>query len=99
MNKILEDILKSNPLSEEEINKMPNGRFYLLIQKLDEIEKSLLSTKKVLSFDEACRYTGFTSSYMYKLTANGSIPFSKPMGKVLFFDRQKLDEWLLTTNE
>lgn len=69
---------------------------YLKIdQKLDRIERLLLSNKKVLTFEEACEYTGIKASYMYKLTSSQSIPHSKPNGKVIFFDKEKLDDWLL----
>jgi len=69
---------------------------YLKIdQKLDKIERLLLSNKKVLTFEEACEYTGIKASYMYKLTSSQSIPHSKPNGKVIFFDKEKLDNWLL----
>ena len=51
--------------------------------------------KRVLTFSEACQYLGYKSGYLYKLTSAGIIPFSKPRGKNLFFDREKLDEFLL----
>jgi excisionase family DNA binding protein len=51
---------------------------------------------RVLNFSQACKYTGFSESYMYKLTSAGKIPHSKPLGKTLFFDREKLDAWLLS---
>jgi hypothetical protein len=35
---------------------------------------------------------------MYKLTARGEIPFSKPRGKLIFFSREKLDNWLLNNS-
>lgn len=66
-----------------------------LEQQLDRIERLLVSNKKVLTFDEACDYTGISRSYLYKLTSSGGIPFSKPSGKIIFFDKAKLDEWLL----
>lgn len=52
--------------------------------------------KRVLTFEEACLYTGYAKSYMYKLTHAGIIPHSKPNGKSLFFDREKLEDWLLS---
>lgn len=52
--------------------------------------------KKVLTFDEAVEYTGYSRSYLYKLTFQGIIPHSKPNGKSLFFDREKLEAWLLS---
>ncbi|MFH4968297.1 helix-turn-helix domain-containing protein [Gaetbulibacter sp. M240] len=66
-----------------------------LNERLERIEKLLVSNKKVLTFDEACDYTGISRSYLYKLTSTGQIPFSKPNGKIIFFDKEKLDDWLL----
>lgn len=66
-----------------------------LEQRLDRIEKLLVAAKKVLNFEEACDYTGISRSYMYKLTSGGIIPHSKPNGKVIFFDKDKLESWLL----
>jgi excisionase family DNA binding protein len=67
-----------------------------ILEQLDRIEKMVSANKKVLSFDEACQYTGISRSYMYKLTARGEIPFSKPRGKLIYFDKEKLDKWLLS---
>ena len=64
-------------------------------ERLERIEKLLLGNKKVLTFDEGCDYTGISRSYMYKLTSNGIVPHSKPNGKVIFFEKDKLDSWLL----
>lgn len=64
-------------------------------ERLDRIERLIISNKKVLTFDETCEYTGISRSYLYKLTSSGVIPFSKPNGKVIFFDIEKLNKWLL----
>lgn len=66
-----------------------------LDERLDRIEKLLLSAKKVLTFDELVEYTGLSKSYLYKLTSSAKIPHSKPSGKILFFDKEKIDRWLL----
>ncbi|GFD77089.1 hypothetical protein KUL113_65090 [Tenacibaculum sp. KUL113] len=64
-------------------------------QKLDKIERLLLVNKKVLTFEEACEYTGLKPSYLYKKTSTKQIPFSKPNGGKIFFNKEKLDNWLL----
>jgi excisionase family DNA binding protein len=64
-------------------------------EQLDRIESLLLGTKKVLTLEEACDYTGISRSYLYKLTSAGIIPHSKPNGKMIFFDIDRLNEWLL----
>ena len=66
-----------------------------IAEKLDRIERLIIANKKVLTFDEACEYTGISRSYLYKLTSSGVIPYSKPNGKVIFFDKEKLVKWLL----
>lgn len=64
-------------------------------ERLGDIETSLLSKKAVLTFNEMAAYTGLSKSYLYKLSSTGGIPCYKPRGKVLYFDRQELDNWLL----
>lgn len=70
----------------------------LLLERLDRLEQLLIGKKEVLTFDETCDYTGISRSYLYKLTASGKIPHSKPNGKMLFFEKKKLVEWLLQNN-
>lgn len=67
----------------------------LILERLDRLEKLLIGSKEVLTFDEASDYTGISRSYLYKLTASGKIPHSKPNGKMVFFDKKKLVDWLL----
>lgn len=67
-----------------------------ILEQLDRIERLMRTSKSVLSFEETCEYTGISRSYLYKLTARGEIPFSKPRGKMIYFSREKLDQWLLS---
>ena len=66
-----------------------------IFERLDRIERLLTVNKEVLTFEETCDYTGISRSYLYKLTASGNIPHSKPNGKMLFFEKKKLNAWLL----
>jgi excisionase family DNA binding protein len=72
--------------------------FEELRERLARIETALLFQKKVLNADEVCKVTGFAKSYLYKLTSAGSIPYSQPTGKVLFFDREKVEAWMLSNS-
>lgn len=51
---------------------------------------------KVLTFEQGCEYLGYAKSYVYKLTSAGILPYSKPNGKTIFFDREKLEAWMLS---
>lgn len=66
-----------------------------IIERLERIEKSVLLSKNVLTFDEAVLFTGLAKSYLYKLTASGKIPHYKPSGKLIYFDRAELEKWML----
>lgn len=51
---------------------------------------------KVLTFEQGCQYLGYAKSYVYKLTSTGILPYSKPNGKSIFFEREKLETWMLS---
>lgn len=59
------------------------------------MDNESISTKRVLNFKEAVAYTGLSASYLYKLTAARLIPHSKPVGKMVYFDRAELEAWLM----
>ncbi|MNK80365.1 Helix-turn-helix domain protein [compost metagenome] len=67
----------------------------IILHKLNRIEKHIFGLKEILNVDELSDYTGFKKSYIYKLVHSNSIAYSKPNGKVLFFERKKIDLWLL----
>lgn len=57
-------------------------------------EGASLNTKEVWTMNELCRATGFSKSYVYKLTSSRAIPHYKPCGKMVFFNRQEVEAWL-----
>ena len=56
--------------------------------------KTIYCTKEVLTSDEAASYMGISKSYLYKLTMTRQIPHYKPMGKMCYFNRVELENWL-----
>ncbi len=66
-----------------------------LMERLERIEKGVMMQKNVLTFEEAVMFTGLAKSYLYKLTAGGKIPYYKPSGKLIYFDRSELERWML----
>ena len=66
-----------------------------LQKELEQIKTLLLSKKNVLNIKELADYTGYSKSYIYKLTSRQAIPYFKPSGKAIFFDRVEIDTWLL----
>lgn len=74
-----------------------------IIQKLESIEKMLteqnMLKKEVLNFNEAAIYLEVSHSHLYKLTSTSKIPAYKPNGKKLYFNRQELNEWLMSNRQ
>ena len=68
-----------------------------IISKINDLEKLIKSqvNKKALTLDEVAAYTGLSKSYLYKLTSTGGIPCYKPRAKMVYFDKQEIDNWLL----
>ncbi|MFS4448695.1 helix-turn-helix domain-containing protein [Maribacter sp. 2307UL18-2] len=66
-----------------------------LEERLDRIERLLTNSKEVLTFEEACEYMGVSRSFLYKLTSRRQIPHSKPNGKMIYFEKKKINIWLL----
>lgn len=65
----------------------------LIVQKFDEL-RSL--AKPFLTVEELATYLGVKTSYVYKMTHNREIPYYKPGGKMVYFNREEIDEWVLS---
>lgn len=55
---------------------------------------TIFCTKEVLTSDECAKYMGISKSYLYKLTMRGEIPHFKPLGKMCYFNRVEIEQWL-----
>ena len=54
----------------------------------------MLSAKNVLSLEDVAALTGLSKSHLYKLTCTHQIPFYKPNGKQIYFDRGEVESWM-----
>ena len=67
----------------------------IIMKQLAEIRLfSLLAAKNVLDIDDVVALTGLSKSYIYKLTCRKEIPYYKPNGKLIYFDRQEVENWM-----
>lgn len=64
--------------------------------QLDRIEEILnYQNLEPMDFESARNYIGISKSYLYKLTCKNQIPFYKPNGKKIYFEKGELNKWLL----
>lgn len=81
----------SKLITTEEINELFDSLKKSIKQQDDHAYRQ---ASNPLNFKEACTYLGYAPSYLYKLTSSGKIPHYKPSGKILFFSKVELDEWI-----
>jgi len=68
----------------------------VILKKLNQLEILIVSTaKQILTVEDLINYTGFSRSYIYKLVHKNILPYSKPNGKTLFFQKNEIDSFLL----
>ncbi len=69
-----------------------------LEQRIEALETALKSatirSKEILNFEEACIFLNVSHSWLYKMTSSKSIPFYKPAGRYLYFERAELEKWI-----
>ena len=71
------------------------GNIANLYKRIENLEDSQFANKDVLTFDEACKYLDVSDSLLYKLTSSKAVPHYKPRGKMIYFKKLELNEWLL----
>lgn len=77
------------------MDKQNSSLVQLLLEKIDHLDEAALVKKKVFNVANLQMYTGWSLSKIYKLTSARLIPFSKPTNGSLFFEREKIEQWLL----
>ncbi|MDX2306302.1 MAG: helix-turn-helix domain-containing protein [Microscillaceae bacterium] len=68
----------------------------LVLEKLKNIEQLIIHQKRILNIDDLAILTGWSKSHIYKLTSTNRIPHYKPGGKTIYFDREEVEEFILS---
>jgi excisionase family DNA binding protein len=55
-----------------------------------------MEQKQVFTIDDLANYTGWSKSYIYKKTSDGTLKYSKPLGKTLFFSKDWIESFLMS---
>jgi excisionase family DNA binding protein len=67
-----------------------------IMSRLESIEAMLAGyNNQPLNLEKAAAYLHVSKSYLYKLTSRNQIPYYKPSGKLVYFDKKELDQWIL----
>jgi excisionase family DNA binding protein len=63
-------------------------------KRISTLENMIYQTKEIFTLEEAALYIGVSRSQMYRLTHLHLIPYYKPSGKLVFFEKAELNKWL-----
>lgn len=62
--------------------------------RITVLEHLIFDSKDVLTLEEAAAYLGISKSTLYKLTHQHEIPFYRPNGKLIYFEKSELLKWM-----
>ena len=65
-----------------------------LQKRVTDLENVLNVAKDVMNLEEAALFTGMSKSSLYKLTHRQVIPHYKPNGKLIYFEKTELLNWM-----
>ena len=91
-------LAKRIELLEMQVKELTTVEPKVINERLKSIEETLYTTKDILNMKEVCQYLDISQSLLYKLTCSGEIPHFKPRGKMIFFEKKELIEWIKKSN-
>ena len=65
-----------------------------LQKRMEAVEDILDNAKEVLTVEEASRFMDIARSSLYKMTSDRSIPFYRPNGKIIYFEKADILTWI-----
>ena len=65
-----------------------------LQKRMEAVEDILDNAKEVLTVEEASRFMDIARSSLYKMTSDRSIPFYRPNGKMIYFEKADILTWI-----
>lgn len=69
-------------------------RFAEMQERIDKLESICYASKEVLNLEEAAAFLGIRKSTLYKMTHLSQVPYYKPAGKLVFFEKSALLDWV-----
>ena len=62
--------------------------------RIKVLEHILFDAKDVLTLEEAALFMGISKSSLYKMTHKHELPFYRPNGKLIYFEKSELLKWM-----
>lgn len=76
------------------MNLEQERRIAELQERVNRLENLCYAAKEVLNLEEAATFLGIANSTLYKMTHENHLPYFKPSGKFIFFEKKALLDWV-----
>ena len=63
--------------------------------RIKVLEHLIFDAKEALTLEEAVLFMGISKSTLYKMTHKHELPFYRPNGKLIYFEKSELVKWML----
>lgn len=81
-------------ISGNTVNLSTDEKVEQLQKRVTDLENVLNVAKDVMNLEEAALFTGMSKSSLYELTHRQVIPHYKPNGKLIYFEKTELLNWM-----
>lgn len=81
-------------MNESKMNLDHERKIASLQERVNRLEDLCYSAKEVLNLEEASVFLGIAKSTLYKMTHTNQLPYFKPAGKLIFFEKKALLDWV-----
>lgn len=79
---------------QSKMNLEHERKIATLQERIDKLENICYAAKEVLNLEEAADFLGVAKSTLYKMTHLNQLPYFKPAGKLIFFEKKALLDWV-----
>ena len=62
--------------------------------RIKVLEHLIFDAKEALTLEEAALFMGISKSTLYKMTHKHELPFYRPNGKLIYFEKAELLAWM-----
>ena len=62
--------------------------------RIKVLEHLIFDAKEALTLEEAALFMGISKSTLYKMTHKHELPFYRPNGKLIYFEKSELLKWM-----
>ena len=85
---------EANEIKKSQVVYESDRKLMDLQSRVQTLENLCYSAKEVLNLEEAASFLGIAKSTLYKMTHENRIPFYKPAGKLIYFEKSVLLDWI-----